>query len=151
MKTTPWIVAAAVAIAGCGGSSSTTEPPTDLNPAFTGTWNGNTLVSVPSYPSSSIPGQLVVTASGRTATITRVCPDGTDTVMATGSGHSVAWTGSLACPPVPVSLCPAVTATLTMASGLLSADGTTLTVEAAGTASGCSLSSPVTLGFVGTK
>jgi hypothetical protein len=151
MKMTPWIVAAAVAIAGCGGGS-TPEPATDLNPAFGGTWNGNTLLSVPNYPSSSIPGQRVVSASGRTATITRVCPDGTGTVVAAGSGHSVDWKGSLACPPVPVgNLCAAVTATLTSASGLLSADGTTLTVEAAGTASGCSLSSPVTLGFVGSK
>lgn len=150
MKTIPLVIAAALAISGCGGGSST-EPLPDLNPALSGTWNGNTLVSVPGFPSSSYPSQLVIAASGRTATITKVCPDGTGTVVASGSGNTAAWSGSLACPPVAVSGCPSVTATLTSASGSLSADATTLTVRAAGTASGCSFTSNVTLGFVGTK
>lgn len=150
MKTNPLIIAAALALAGCGGSSST-EPLTDLNPAFSGTWNGNTLVTVPGFSTSSYASQLVIAASGRTATITKVCPDGTGTVVASGSGNTAAWSGSLACPPVPVSGCPLVTATLTSANGSLSADATTLTVQAAGTASGCSFTSNVTLGFVGTK
>jgi hypothetical protein len=150
MKTNLLIIAAALALAGCG-SSTTTEPLTDLNPAFGGTWNGNTLVSAQGLPSSSFPSQLVIVASGRTATITKVCPGGTGTVVASGSGNSAAWTGSLACPPVQVSACPAVTATLTSANGSLSADATTLTVQAAGTASGCSATSAVTLSFVGTK
>jgi uncharacterized protein YceK len=151
MKTNLLIIAAALALAGCGGSSTTTEPLTDLNPAFSGTWNGNTLVSVPGFPSSSFASQLVIVASGRTATITKLCPDGTGTLVASGSGSAAAWTGSLACPPVAVSGCSSVTASLTSANGSLSADATTLTVQAAGTASGCSFTSAVTLGFVGTK
>lgn len=150
MKTNHLIIAAALALAGCGGSSST-EPLTDLNPALSGTWNGNTLVSVPSFPTSSYPSQLVIAASGRTATITRVCPDGTGTVVASGSGNTAAWSGSLACPPVTVSTCTTVIPTLTSANGSLSADATTLTVQAAGTVSGCFFTSNVTLVFVGTK
>jgi hypothetical protein len=153
MKTTPLIIAAARALAGCGGGSggAGTEPPADLNPAFSGTWNGNTLVSVPGFPSSSYPSQLVVDSSGKTATITKVCPDGSGTVAATGSGNAVAWTGSLTCPPVAISACPAVTATLTSASGSLSTDATSLTARALGTASGCSFTTSVALTFVGTK
>jgi hypothetical protein len=147
MMTKHVVMAVAVALAGCGGTQA---PPGDLDPALGGTWSGNTLVAVTGY-TSTYPSQLVVETSGRTATISRICPDGSGAVVATGSGGAASWSGSLTCPPVAVSVCPAVTATLTSASGSLSADGTTLTALARGTASGCALTSAVALTFVGTR
>jgi hypothetical protein len=153
MTRNPLIIVAAVALAACGGSSnsSSTGPLPDLDPAFGGTWNGMVTVTVPGVAPSSAPGQLMVATSGKTATITQVCPDGSGTVLATGSGDAAAWSGSLTCPPVAVSVCPAVTATLTSASATLGAGASTLTVLASGSASGCSYTSDVTLGFVGTR
>lgn len=89
--------------------------------------------------------------AGRTATISKVCPDGTGSVAATGSDRGAAWGGSLACPAVAVGPCPSVVATLTSATGTLSADGLTLTVDALGSATGCFTTLGVTMRFVGAK
>jgi hypothetical protein len=136
------------ALSACGGGS---EPLPDLNPALGGTWTGNTVVSIPGFPSSTYASQLELVVTGTTATISKVCPDGFGAVTATGSGNAAAWTGTLACPPVATAQCAAVTSTLKSANGTLSADGLTLTAVATGTAAGCGLTVGATLTFTGTK
>lgn len=64
--------------------------------------------------------------AGRTATISKVCPDGTGSVAATGSDRGAAWGGSLACPAVAVGPCPSVVATLTSATGCFTTLGVTM-------------------------
>lgn len=148
MRTTPLVMAAALALTGCGGGP---EPQPELNPALGGTWTGNTLVSVPGIAASSYPSLLEIAVTGNTATISRLCPDGSGTVAASGSGNAAAWTGRLTCPPVAIPQCASVTAILSSASGSLSADGATLTALAGGTGSGCGYNLNVTLTFVGTR
>jgi hypothetical protein len=150
MKKTTLTLAAVALLSACGGGSSP-EPVSDLNPAMSGTWNGTYTVTATGQALQTAPGTLEVAVAGRTATITKVCPDGSGTLVATGSGNNAAWAGTLACPPVAVSLCPTVVVTLTSANGSLSADGQTMTVVAHGRASACGLNPDVTLGFMGGK
>ena len=152
MKQTILIIAAALALSACGGGGGAEAPPAgDLNPAFGGTWTGNTVVTVPTFPSTTMPGTLDVVVSGRSATITRLCPDGSGSVVATGGGDTASWSGTLVCQPIPVGACPSVTATLTSATGTLGAGGTKLTVNGVGTVSGCAASLGATLVFTGAK
>lgn len=144
------VTASLLLLSACGGGGSP-EPVTDLDPAMGGTWIGTSTVTATGQSPQTAPGTLEVAVAGRNATITKVCPDGTGTMVATGSGHAAAWTGTLTCPPVAVSLCPNVVVTLTSANGSLSADGLTLTVVATGRASACGLTPGVTLGFMGGK
>ena len=151
MKTAP-IAAALLLLSACGGGGGgTPEPLPDLNPAMGGTWTGTSTVTATGTPPTSVPGALEVAVAGRNATISRVCPDGSGAIVATGSANAAAWTGSLSCPPVSVSACASVVATLTSAHGSLSADGLALTVRALGSASGCGFTLPVQLDFVGAK
>jgi hypothetical protein len=156
-KTTLALTAVAILSACGGGGDGVTPPPAapaaDLDARLTGTWPGTLTITPPAgIAPSSAPATLQVTVVGRTATISQVCPSGTGTVAATGSDRSAAWSGSLVCPAVALpGLCASVVATLSSATGTLSADGLTLTVDAAGSGTGCFTTLNFTMRFVGAK
>jgi hypothetical protein len=149
LKTPIWTLAAILFAAILGCSSGRSGSPT-LNPAFGKTWTGTTTIRALGLTPTSYAGQLTVAVSGDSATVTKVCPDGSGAVSSTGSGNTINWTGNLACPPIAVQTCSAVTFTYSSATLTLSADGSTLTAEASGQLSGCGGSTSITASFVGT-
>ncbi len=128
----------------CGGSNDPV-----LDPAFAGTWTGTTTITFPGYAPFYSSGQLLIAVSGQDANVTEICPDGSGGVTATGTGENAAWSGTYACPAVALGTCASVAITYTSASAILS--NTTLSVVAAGTASGCGTTSDVTVSFSGGK
>jgi hypothetical protein len=132
-----------LALCACGSSNSNT-----LNAAFGKTWTGTTTLTVPGQNPSNSAGQLTVTVSGNNATVTNICPDGSGSVTATGSGDSASWSGSLNC--TLQANCGTVTLTYKSATLSLSSDSKTLTADASGTAAGCNLSTTFAAHFVGT-
>jgi hypothetical protein len=93
----------------------------------------------------------VIAVSGQTATVSAICPDGSGSVSAQGSGNSAQWQGSFTCPPVALAgTCAAITLTHQTASLMLDSTGT-LTATGSGLASGCGITSALTLTFDGTK
>ncbi len=146
-------VAAALVLSACGsddGGAAAPAPVTPLNPAFSGTWTGTTTVSFPGVTPFSYSSLVVIAVSGQTATVSAICPDGSGSISAQGSGDSAQWRGSFTCPPLALDTCPAVTLTYQNASMTLNSNGT-LTANGSGVATGCGISSPVTLTFNGTK
>ncbi len=141
---------AVLALAACGGSDT---PAVSLNPAFAGTWDGTTTVTIPGAAPITYQGQLVISLSGATASVSRVCLDGSGSLTMTGSGNAASWAGSLVCAPVAVT-CSGVAGTLnitlTAAAGALSNDTTTLTAQGSGTATACGSATTITFSFVGT-
>jgi hypothetical protein len=125
----------------CGGA---------LDPNFSGTWTGEetlSLENVGSYKPDEV--QFVVTVNGNTAMV-QSCGGATETF--TGSGDSISWSGSVACPPVSFSgtfNCPSVVMTYRNARGNLT--NNTLTSLTTGNAAGCGASHGFTLVFSGTK
>jgi hypothetical protein len=156
MRKTTLALTAVALLTACGGSGGGGEPAAlpqaDLDARLGGTWPGTLTITPQGYAASNALASLDVVVTGRTATLSRLCPDGTGSVAATGSDRSAAWSGSLVCPPVAVAgLCASVVATLSSATGTLSADGLTLTVDALGSGAGCSTRLGFTMRFVGAK
>lgn len=156
MKKTILALTASAFLSACGGGGDGAPPPaappaTDLDTRMAGTWPGTLTITPQGFAATNTLASLDVVVAGRTATISRVCPDGTGTVNATGSDRAASWTGSLACPPVAVGPCPSVVATLTSATGTLSADGLSLTVDALGSGTGCFTTLGFTMRFTGAK
>jgi hypothetical protein len=121
----------AVSLSACGSSSSGQAP---LNSAFAGTWAGSFAFTGALTGSAS--GQLTITVSGNSMQVGFMCPDGTGTVTASGSGNTASWSGSLVCPPTSgVSNCSAAVFTFTSVAPTLSSN--TLNVLAQGNMSGC--------------
>jgi len=145
-------VAAALVLAACGDDdgAAAPAPATPLNPAFSGTWTGTTTISAPGFAPLYYSSLLVIAVSGQTATVSAICPDGSGSISAQGSGDSAEWQGSFTCPPVALGTCPAITVTYQNASMTLNSNGT-LTANGSGVASGCGFYSAVTLTFNGTK
>jgi hypothetical protein len=134
-----------VVLLACGGGNSGS-----LNTALNGTWVGPVTLTIAGQSPQAIGnGQLAVSVSGQDATVNQVCLDGSGSFTAHGSGNSASWSGSLPCPPIPFTNCSAVTLTLTSASATL--NGSVLTAQAAGTASGCGQNPGFTITFTGTK
>jgi hypothetical protein len=130
---------AVLVLCACGSSP--------LNSAFGKAWLGTSTVTIPGQAPVSFTSQLNITVSGDNATLTNLCPDGSGSLTATGSGNSAAWSGSVSC-FIPGNGC---TLTLTYKSTALSlsSDNRTLTSDASGTASGCGLNTTFTVHFVG--
>ncbi len=146
----PAALLVALSLAACGGSDT---PAAGLNPAFAGTWDGITAVTIPGVTPITYQGQLAISLSGNAAGVSRVCPDGSGSLTMTGTGNTASWTGSLVCAPIAVTCSGTpgtLNITLTSATGSLSADTTTLTAQGSGTATACGGSTTVTFSFVGT-
>jgi hypothetical protein len=92
-------VLGALMASACGGS---TPPSASFNSAFAKTWNGGATILLPDVGSTpNAPGwtgQVVVTVSGASASVSGLCWDGTGAITLTGSGNSGTWTGSMSCP-----------------------------------------------------
>jgi hypothetical protein len=124
----------ALLLAACGGSDTSSG----LNPAFSGTWQGDWTVStdggvnyVPLTNSTSVG----VSASGSSGVVSPLCPFGQGTVIVGGTGNTATWSGSLPCGDFPFpGYYPYYSSefTLTAASLVLSAPGTTLRVQGTG-------------------
>jgi hypothetical protein len=137
------LVVAALGLASCGSDK--------LNPAFAGNWIGAVTLTM-GGDSFTVTAVLTLSLpSENTLTIDPVCLGSTGILTASGDGDTASWSGTFACPPVAFPSCDAVTVTLNSGTGTLSSDGKTLTVQASGTASGCSTASPFSERFVGMK
>lgn len=141
------IAALAFAVA-CGGSEG--DDSSSLDPGLSGTWTGTTTVAFPGYAPVYYSSYMVIAVSGETAVASAICPDGTGTITARGSGKSAEWAGSYLCPPVAFDTCSAVSLTYQNATVTLNASGT-VTANGSGVANGCGVSSPVTLTFNGSN
>jgi len=130
---------------GCSATSN------GLNPAFTGTWNGPTVVTLSGVAQPAYTGQLIIVVSGSTATVSEVCPDSSGTMTMSGSGNNASWTGSLVCPPKAFGTCAAVTVAFASGSATLSSNNLSLAALGSGTATGCGNTAPVTFSFTGAK
>jgi len=122
----------------CGGSptgSVPPPPPPPLDPGFGGTWVGPTSVVFEGNPPSSYIGRLDISVSRDRAVVLGVCPDGSGSVVAIGTGQHAQWDGQLRCPPIAFTACSAVV--FTYFSGILMLNGNTLTAQGLGSASGC--------------
>ncbi|HUM10588.1 MAG TPA: hypothetical protein VLT82_06530 [Myxococcaceae bacterium] len=138
------LLVVAVGLVACGSDK--------LNPAFAGLWNGAATLTMGTFSSTDDNVQVtIILPSESTLTIAPVCPENTGSITASGNGDSASWAGTVACQPVAIASCAAVTVTLTSGTGTLSSDGKTLTAKASGTAAGCSQSQPFAWQFVGTK
>jgi hypothetical protein len=137
----------AISLSACGGSSGSPGQ-AGLNTAFGGLWVGT--FTLAGAITGSATGQLAVSVSGDSMDVGFLCPDGTGTVTASGSGNSASWSGSLVCPPTSgASNCPAGVFTFSSMASTLS--GTTLNVLAQSNLSGCpSGNGAFTLSFSGT-
>lgn len=148
MKRMIVVVGAALALA-CGDDDDSVPAAPPLNPAFAKTWQGGAVLTFPGFTPLTYEAQLSISVSGNNATVSHVCFDGSASVVASGSGNTANWSGTLVCPPVPVGNCSAVTATYNSAIASLSENNTTLTVQASGTATGCGTSLTFTNTFIG--
>ena len=72
-------------------------PGAPLNSALAGTWTGPVTVNYFGN-AASYTGHIVVAVSGNAASVAGVCPYGSGTLTATGSGNSATWSGELVCP-----------------------------------------------------
>jgi hypothetical protein len=144
MKRNPFIFMVAIALA-CGGSSNSQ----DLDPALNGQWTGPATLTISGETPQSYTARLVIAVSGQNATFSDVCLDGSGSLSIHGSGSSASWQGSYACPPVAFTNCSAVTMTFTSASVVL--NGSALSAQGSGTATGCSQSKAFTIAMTGSK
>jgi len=142
---------AAAVLCACGNSGS------PLNAAMAGNWQGPIFIAGALDASSqeyqimgelNFQGQIITTVNGNTLTVTEICPDETGNVTANGSGDEATWSGNYACPAVPVTDCAAVT--ITYSKETVTLNGSTLTVNATGTVTGCGTSGLITVAFSGT-
>ena len=140
------VVAAAITLAACGGSDTS-----GLNPGLAGSWSGNSILGSDSTLIAQWPATVTVTVSGQNGAMTPICPGGSGTITASGTGNTANWTGTLQCPPFELGSCATAVLTWTTARATLSADGTSLLSYASGQLSGCSQNTPVYLNFVGHK
>lgn len=131
-----------VMMAACGGSDA-------VDPAFAGTWNGTTLVSIAGLAPVGYPSSVFISVSGSSVRVANACPAGGTSLTATGSGNFVAWQGSLACSPVPFSDCGSVL--FTLLSGSLTLNGGTLSGSVAASGEGCGITRAATFAFQGSR
>ncbi len=139
------LLAMTASLCACGGSGGDEA----LSPGFAGTWNGTTTLSISGYQPYSYSSYMNVSVDGGVATVTAVCPTGSGLIRASGSGTTLDWSGSYACPAVSFGGCGAVTFTYWSATAHLSAGS--LTLQGTGQASGCGLSAPMSFVFAGSR
>ena len=135
---------ALVVVAACGGQS---DP---LNTAFAGTWNGTEATSLTGGGVFTGTGQIVITVSGNTAQIATICPDGSGSVAAQGTGNSFEWDGNVVCPgDAAFGGCAAVAFSYQKITATLSSDGV-LSMVVIGSGTGCGSTYATTATFTAT-
>lgn len=156
---------AAALVMSCATAASSSSP---LEAGFRGVWMGTATLALTGKDPIPYSVSLTVTTSGNVATLHNACPgivnhdslrqqtlrlptEGARPVPsldATGSGASAAWSGTLDCPQVSVSGCAELASTYTNATLTLTGDNQ-LTVVITGRATGCGVSYPLLITFVG--
>jgi hypothetical protein len=148
----------ALLLAACGGSDTSSG----LNPAFSGTWQGDWTVSTDggvNYGPLTNSTSVGVSASGSSGVVSPACPYGQGTIIVSGTGNTATWSGYLPCGDFPFpGYYPYYSSefTLTAASLVLSTPGTTLRVQGTGivrvsSTPGLAAEHNVTILFVGQK
>ena len=126
-----------------------------LNPALGGGYYGEWTQTLGESPSQSHEGPLTLAVSGQTLTVSGICPDGSTSIKAIGSGESASWMGTLACPATTVGSCAAAVVTFTSVKVYVEVDDMNdgdlnqLSLEGAGNYSGCGTSASFTYSFDG--
>ncbi len=128
------LVVFAAALTACSSAAT-------VNTAMAGTWFGTYTVTFAGQSPFSYTGQIIFSVAGDMLTATDVCPDNSGTLVATGSGNTATWTGTLVCPAHDVGGCPTLAYTFTSATATLDSAGTTMMTQGSGTYTGCSGSS----------
>jgi len=131
----------------CGNSDPGDKAPLDAG--FAGTWTGTTLISGGRYASTS--GQLVTTVSGNSVEIANLCPSGSATVSASGSGNVASWSGYLVCPSTAFDAWNCSSEVFTYTSVTATLDGAALIVVAKGAMGGCGEAGSLTMSFSATR
>lgn len=125
--------------------------PDGIDSGMSGQWRGTTTYSVNGLAPLATAGVLDIAVSGSTATLARICPAGDGFVTVSGNGPDASWAGVYACNPVNVFTdCASVTAIYNAASVAL-VSGSTLTVRATGTVTGCGTTRGFSAAFDGTR
>lgn len=153
----PLSALAASLVLACGGSdtdAAAAPPPAAPSGApadarLAGTWAGGVAVTGAGV-SVTYTTTLAVAVSGETATVSGVCPSGTEAITAQASGDSAEWRGRVSCPPMVLPACT-VSLTYLTTSLRVNADGT-LSASGSGAADACGGEPvPVTFSFTGAK
>jgi hypothetical protein len=143
---TRFVVCVSVVLIGCGGTLA--DPPTaDLGLARA--WKGQMFVGTAPFDPfpTAYDSDLHVSVSDYAVRVAGVCPDGTGTIVATGSGPKAEWSGALQCAPARVGQCAADV--LTMHHIVFTLNGDTLEADGQGVASGCGVDREILFAYSG--
>lgn len=147
-----------VALSGCGqgveavapDGGTTTKTQSAPSALFAGTFTGPSTATITGLGTDSWAGTLVGSVAASSATFTKLCPDGGGSLVVSGSGTSLSWSGTLACNPVAFTGCSAVVFTFTAGTFTAKSDGT-LAVIGQGTGVGCGTTRTFSMTFNGSK
>lgn len=136
------IIATIAVMLSCGNMRDADRVPE----AFAGDWSGIVHIEIPPEIVRDYATTLPVAVNGREATISGLCPDGTESIVLGGFDGTIAWQGSVQCKPSWVLGC-AVALEYTSATARVSDVGQ-LEVSAAGKAHRSPLTDLDCSGFV---
>lgn len=125
-----------------------------LEPQFTGTFTGNASIHVYGRPDtdvSKLPGVVTAAVVNDRLEISGVCPGGTGSMVADGTGKGAAGVGNVSCGAISVSGCTAVPLAIHNISALLSDDNASLHLAATLLGDGCGDMGRAQLFFDGKK
>lgn len=129
-----------IVFCGCGASAP-------LSQSLGGVWKGTANVNFTGGSPYAYFATVTVSVTGNSANISGVCTDGSGTVVATGSGTSALYNGTLACAPVELAGCSLA---LTYSSVAIRETTSGLDVLCTGTSMFCTSADTVFTDFSGT-
>ncbi len=143
-------VVALFVLSGCGGDGGGGDDSSgSLNPAFSGAWTGTATISFDGLSPVSYYAYLTISVSGGTATVAKLCPTGSGSLVVSGNDNYATWHGTLTCPPSAFRECDPIT--VVYQSGTATLSGGALTVTATGYGTGCGVTRSATVTFIGTR
>ena len=128
-----------LALAACGG----------VDPDFAGTWRGTVVYQIPGDVPLSAQGSFTLAADGDTLRASGICPNGSGSIEASGSGPEVTWTGDYRCAWPPGSACS--TSVLMYNTITIILSGATVVARGEGVLAGCGYVFPIRTTFTGRK
>lgn len=145
------VLIATLALASCngGGDDSDGAPLPDQSASFVGRWEGTFSMTLEGETSSA-PVYVPITRNGTNSiNVGGFCLDGSG-VDAQVTSSSAFLVDGLTCPPQAIGTCPAVTFTF-LRGGTGNLASGQLTMNVAGSMSGCNLTFPFTTTFAGAR
>ena len=144
------LLAAAVAVLGCGGEGGNSTVVTDYTPNFVGRWDGTSVVVLNGQSINSPGAYIHVFATGTNAlSIHDVCRDGSGPSATVTDANDFTMVG-VNCPAVAISSCSSVSFSLASGGTGSLANGQ-LTATLTGVITGCGSTYPITFTFRGTR